>query len=281
VAFQPQIPLAGPAGWRFLERTEPTQRAAFERGPALLRELEHFAGRVGSVGTAAGLVADRRLLAVALGAFGLEAEIDKRAFVRRVLESDLADPASFANRLTAPGWKDLARAFGFGPGAAPRTAEPGFAAGIAAAFRTRAFEAAVGESANDMRLAMNFRREIAALAAASEGGAGWFAVLGSKPLRTVLEKAYGLPSEFGRLDVDRQRDVLRDETAALFGTPDLAAFADPANVARTIDRFLARAQLDAGPAASAPGVAALTLLRSGAGGAGGSEGLFALLAARP
>jgi hypothetical protein len=276
MGFQPQVPLAGVAGWRFLERTQAAQQAAFERGPALRREIEHFTARIAEVGSAEALMADPRLLKVALGAFGLEGEIGKKAFVRQVLESDLADPKALANRLSAPGFKELARAFGFGPTSVPRTGDAGFAERIVAAYRTRAFEAAVGESANDMRLAMNFRREMVRLSEGAEGGS-WFEVLGSKPLREVFEKAYGLPREFGRLDVDRQREVLRDKTAGLFGTASLAAFADPANVERVITRFLARAQLEAGPAASGPGSAALALLQ---GAAGGSEGLLNLLAAR-
>lgn len=276
MSFQPQIPLTGPAGWRFLQRTQAAQETAFEKGPQLRSEIAYFAANIGGITSAADLVADRRLLKVALGAFGLEAEIDKKAFVRKALESDMADPAAFANRLTAPGYKALATAFGFGSAGGARTAAPGFADRIAAAYKTRAFEAAVGETNNDMRLAMNFRREMAELSKGAEGGS-WFTVLGSKPLREVVEKAYGLPGSFGRIDIDRQRDTLRDKTSALFGTPNLTAFADPANVQKVIDRFLARAQLDSGPSAAAPGSGALTLLRNAAEG---SQGLYNLLAAR-
>ena len=35
MSFQPTIPLAGIAGWRFLERTQAAQQAAFEKGPEL------------------------------------------------------------------------------------------------------------------------------------------------------------------------------------------------------------------------------------------------------
>ena len=271
MSFLPQIPLTGPAGWRFLERTAPAQQAAFEKGPALRREIAHFEAAIGAVGSAAELVADRRLLKVALGAFGLEGEIDKRAFLRRVLE----DPV-FAGRLTDPAFRRFAEAFGFAEPFGPKTGRPGFAAGIAAAYRTRAFEAAVGETSPDLRLAMTFRREIAELARGE--GASWFALLGSKPLRTVIEKAYGLPKDFGRIDVDRQRDMLRDRTARLFGARELTAFADPANVQKVIDRFLVRAQLEAGPGGGgAPTSPALALL---AGAAQGSAGLMNLLAAR-
>jgi len=276
MGFQPQIPLAGPAGWRFLARTQAAQEAAFQKSPALQREIEDFRERIGTVTTAAELVTDRKLLKVALGAFGLEGEIDKKAFIRKVLESDLGDETSLASRLTAPGFKDLAAAFGFGSAAGAKTADEGFAERIIAAYKTRAFESAVGESSNDMRLAMNFRREMAELSK-GEGGS-WYTVIGSKPLRQVIEKAYGLPSQFGQVDVDLQRDMLMDRTGRLFGVEDLTAFADPANVEKVINRFLARAQLEAGPSATSAGSAALALLRGA--DSGGSQGLYNLLLAR-
>jgi len=276
MSFQPQIPLTGPAGWRFLQRTQAAQQAAFEKGPQLQRDLDYFAENIATVTSAADLVADRRLLRIALGAFGLEGEIDKKAFIRKVLDEGTEDPASFANRLTAPGFKELASAFGFGNVTGARTADPGFAERIGGAYKVRAFEAAVGETNDDMRLAMNFRREMAQLSRGAEGGS-WFTVIGSTPLRQVVEKAFNLPAAFGRIDVDRQRDTLREKTSAMFGTPNLTAFADPANVQKMIDRFLTRAQLESGPAGSTAGSGALTLLRNAAGG---SQGLYNLLAAR-
>ena len=71
-------------------------------------------------------------------------------------------------------------------------------------------------------------------------------MLGSKPLREVIEKAFGLPTRFAQIDIDQQRDILRDKTSALFGTDKLTAFQDPAAVEKVIDRFLARAQIEDG-----------------------------------
>jgi len=277
MSFQPQIPLSGIAGWRFLQRTEASQQAAFAKGPELRRDVAYFEEKIGTITSAAELVADFRLFKVALGAFGLEGEIDKRAFLRKVLEEGTLDPAAFANRLTNPAFGALAEAFGFGNPGGARTADAGFAAKITAAYKTRAFEGAVGEANNSMRLAMNFRREIAELAAGE--GASWYKVLGSKPLREVFEKAYGLPVQFGQIDIDRQRDTLRDKTSALFGKDNLAAFQDPAAVEKIINRFLARAQVEEGISATTPGAGALTLLQNMNSG-GGSLGLFNLLASR-
>jgi hypothetical protein len=268
MSFQPTIPLPGIAGWRFLERTQASQQAAFEKGPELARDIAYFEEKIAGVTTAAELVADRRLLKVALGAFGMGGEIDKKAFVRKVLEEGTTDPASLANRLTT--------AFGFGDAGGARTGEVGFAAKIVAAYKTRAFEAAVGEADNSMRLAMNFRREIAELAAQGENGASWFTILGSKPLREVFEKAYGLPAQFGQIDIDQQREVLVDKTGGLFGGDTVAVFKEPAAVEKVITRFLARAQVVAGPSATTPGAGALTLLQNAT--ASGSQGLLNLIA---
>jgi hypothetical protein len=277
VSFQPAIPVGGLAGWRFLERTGEAQRAAFDRGPALQREVAYFEANIGKVATAEALVKDRRLLAVALGAFGLEGEIDKRFFIRKVLEGGTDDPRSLASRLSEPGFKRLAAAFGFGDEGGARTGEPGFAARIVAQFKERRFEAAVGESYDSMRLAMNFRREIAKLAEGASDGSGWFNVLGSRPLREVVQTALGLPKEFARIDVDRQRDMVRGRMASAFGDGTIGFFKDPANVEKVVVRFLARAQI-AEAAAQAATSPALMLLQGAAGG--GSEGLFSLLASR-
>lgn len=276
MSFQPTVPLAGIAGWRFLERTAERQQAAFEKSPEIAREVAYFEEKIASVTSAAELVADRRLLKVALGAFGLETEIDKKAFIRRILEEGTNDPTDLASRLTDPAFRKLADAFGFGNAGGSQTATAGFAAKITSAYKTRAFEAAVGDANQNMRFAMNFRREIAALA---EGAGGsWYSILGSKPLRAVVEKAFGLPSSFGQIDIDKQRDTLMDKASAMFGSDSLTVFKDPAAVEKMITRFLARAQIEEGAIATGPAAAALTLLQSM--NSNGSQGLVNLLASR-
>lgn len=276
MSFQPVVPLGGIAGWRFLERTQASQQASFEKGAELQRDIAYFQEKIGGIGSAADLVADRRLLKVALGAFGLEGEIDKKAFIRKIMDEGTTDPAALANRMTDKSWYKLAEAFGFGDAGGTKTGDVGFAAKIVAAYKTRAFEVAVGDADNNMRLAMNFRREIAELAQ-GEGGS-WYSLLGSKPLREVVEKAFGLPTAFGQIDIDQQREILRDKASALFGADSLAVFQDAANVEKVINRFLARAQIEEGVSSTSPGAAALTLLQSM--NDSGSQGLLNLLASR-
>lgn len=269
MSFRPVIPLGGVSGWTLLKRAEADQRASFERRPDVARLSAAFEARIGSVGSAAELVADRELLQVALGAFGLEAEIGKRAFIRRALESDPSDPRSFVNRLVDARYRKLASAFGFGAATGPETGRAGFGARIGQAFRERAFEVAVGESDPGLRLALNARRELAAYARGRDpDGAGWFALLGDRPVRRVVEAAFGLPEGFGRLEIDRQRDELRSRMRAEFGDGGLAVFRNPDAVEKVIRRFLIRDATASGPSASTPGMAALSLLGGGLGPAG-------------
>jgi hypothetical protein len=258
---QPLIPLGGMAGWAFLGRTLEEQRESFADSFAVRRETDHFRERIGEIGTAEELVADRRLLTVALGAFGLEEEAWKTAFIREALEGGTENPEAMGAKLVDPRWKDFIDAFGFGNGSGARTAEDGFADRVVARYEVRAFEAAVGEQDQSLRLALNFDRAAAEIARSGiSDDAAWFRALGEKPMRSVLEGALGLPSEFATIDLDRQRETVRDRISGLLGAGGFAAFADGGNRQDLIRRFLAREQLGGG-AFSGPGAGAVALMQ--------------------
>lgn len=278
MSFVPALPLGGLGGWRFLERTEATQRAAFEKSPELARDVAHFREKIGAVTTAEELVGDFRLLRVALGAFGLDEDAGKQALIRKVLESDPLDPRSFANRMVDSRYHKLAAAFGFGGVTGAQTGRSGFADKIVEPYKARQFDVAVGVGDEDMRLALNYRREIATHAAeAGSETAAWYRILGDPPVRKVLEAAFGLSSEIGALDVDQQLVVFREHARKLFGDDAPARLAEPEMVDLAIRRFLLRRDIERGPSAGTPGFAALSLLR---GGAGGSDGIANLLLSR-
>ena len=233
MSFQPMIPLAGIAGWRFLQRTQASAAGRLREGPRVSSDVAYFAEKIGAVTTAADLVADRRLLKVALGAFGLEGEIDKKAFIRKVLEEGTT-ARRLANRLT-----DQASAGSPTPSAsaipAARTpATPASPRRSSPPTRPAPSRSRSARADNDMRLAMNFRREIAELAAQGEDGASWYTVLGSKPLRQVFEKAFGLPKQFAQIDIDRQRDILPTRPTGCSATTRWPP-SDPAAMEKVID----------------------------------------------
>lgn len=264
MSFQPVLPTAGLSGWRFLQRTLPMQSQAFAKAPALQRDTAYFEQKIGTIKTADDLVSDRRLLRVTLGAFGLQSDIDSRAFIRKVLADGVEDPKALSNRLTDERYKKLAQAFGFGAATPPRTGQPGFGQQIAEMYRRQQFEVAVGDQDETLRLALNADRDLPDLAAGSGSeNARWFRIMGTPPLRTVFETAFGLPKGFGRLDVDQQREVFRDKARQQIGMESLDQLADPAMRDKLIQRYLLRASV-AESMATGPGAIALTLLQ-GAG----------------
>lgn len=277
MSFQPVVPMGGMGGWRFLNRTLDAQQASFARNPQLQREVEHFRQTAAELDSPAALVDDRRALTVALGAFGLDEDINARAFILRVLEDGTEDRRALANRLADKRYLAFAEAFGFGGDDLPRTSEPGFAERITEAYSARRFEAAVGATDESMRLALAARRDLAALAARDGSDrAQWFQIMGAPPLRKLFETAFGLPASFGALDLDRQLDILRSRAQRHLGSSAVAQFRDPERIEALIERFVQRADLagSAEPAMGGPpmlnpalrGAAAVQILQAGLAG---------------
>jgi len=261
--FTPVVPLDGVPGWRFLEATETAQRESFNQSPLLEREVEYFKENIGSILTAEELVADRTLLKVALGAFGLDDDLFKRGFIQQILEGGSEDANSLANRFVDSTYSEFSQAFGFGDLLGVRTGEIDFGERITSAYRERQFEVAIGDSNEDMRLALNFRREIAEVTSSGQSEeTKWLLVLGNEPMREVIEKALNLPSEFSSIDLDQQVETLMDRASSVFGDSSPDVFADPEAVDRAINRFLVRSQIEDGPTSNTPGFGALTLLQN-------------------
>ncbi|MFV0359035.1 DUF1217 domain-containing protein [Tropicimonas sp.] len=264
MSFQPVLPISGYAGWVFLNRTLESQQTAHANSADQRRDVEYFSDRIGSVRSADDLVSDRRLLKVALGAFGLDNDIDNRFFIRKVLEEGTSEKTALANRLADKSYKEFSEAFGFGNGTLPRTGLAGFAGQIVSAYQERQFEIAVGDQDEDLRLALTAQRELADIAGsdASED-TKWYRILGSEPLRAVMETALGLPEAIGQLDLERQLGMFREKADRAFGADDISQFAVSENLDNLIKTFLLRAQIADGSGTMSSNSIALSVLSSG------------------
>ena len=267
MSFQPVVPLGGFVGWTFLQRTLEAQRTAHAAAPEQKRATEHFREKIGGVTTAAQLVADRQLLSVALGAFGLDDDLPNRAFIEKVLTDGTARPEALANRLVDKRYRALSDAFAFGDLGLPRTGLSGFADEILSAYEARQFEIDVGEQDAGLRVALALDRDLGDIAAddLSEDGK-WFAVMGQPPLRNAFETAFGLPASFGTLDIDDQLTTFRDKARSTFGDAGIAQFTDPAKREDLVRLFLLRSDLQATQQSLGPANVALTLLSQSNGG---------------
>ncbi|SDD90608.1 Protein of unknown function [Paracoccus isoporae] len=255
---------SGIPGWALLTRSIARQRALVANDGPVRMAAQHYRERIGAVRSADALMDDYRLLDVTLRAFGLGADIGNRAFIRQVLESDLADDRSLANRLSDSRYLRLAERFGFGVGGAGRTAQDGFADRVVADYVEAELETRVGAAEPSLRLALSARRTLPDLAARdSSARTKWFAVLGDPPLRELFQTAFGFGPAHGRLPIDRQLRDYADAAERMLGRPDIAQFTDPGKVETLTRHFLMRDSLRA-TADQGRFSVALTLLRGGA-----------------
>lgn len=242
MTFQPVIPLTGYTGWRFLTRTMDAQKTAYVESAPIQRATSYFRENIANIHTAQDLLNDRRLLEVALGAFGLADDINSKAFIRKVLEDGTLSDDALSNKLSDKRYEAFSRAFGFGDFGS-RTGLTVFPDEIIARFEAKSFEIAVGEQNDDLRQALNLSSGLKdVLAANSTADGQWFGIMGNLALRGVFETALGLPSSFGQIDIDQQLATFQTRAKATFGTDLVSDFSDPALQEKVIRLYLIRSE---------------------------------------
>jgi len=262
IGFQPIIPATGLVGWKFLERTFETQNSAFQKSSEITRDTDYFEAKIGEIETAEQLVSDRRLLRVALGAFGLGDDIDNKYFIKKILDDGTFTDDALANRLADDRYKEFSATFGFGDLAVPSTVLSNFGEKVVAKYRVQQFEIAVGEQDDAMRLALYTERELKDFVGGSDSNdTKWFKIMGTPPMRSVFESALGFPPSFGQLDLDLQLSTFKDAAQKQFGTSELADFAGAELQEKLIQKFFVKNQLTEFQATTS-GSIALTLLQN-------------------
>lgn len=262
MVFQPSIPASGLLGWRFLQRTQEAQKETLNQAPEVKRNTEHFREKIGDIDSAEALVADRALLQVALGAFGLQEDLNNKFFIQKILEDGPSDPDALANRLADKRYLEFTRAFGFKQPGGPLSKLSGFADRIISDYQDRSFEIAVGDQNNDLRLALSLERDLGAIANRPvSNDTKWFTIMGNPPLRKVFEQAFSLPPSFATLPIDNQLEALKDRASSVFGSDDVSLFSSGSDREQLIQQFLLRSDLSNNFDYS-PGANALAILSS-------------------
>ena len=102
----------------------------------------------------------RRMLRVALGAFGLQDDVNNTYFIRKVLEDGTTRPDALANKLADDRYKAMSKAFAFDSPIGPRTARSAFGPDIVARYRAQQFEIAVGATSLVFKRGHRIRLEV-------------------------------------------------------------------------------------------------------------------------
>jgi len=234
----------------------------FSQSSFIQRDTDYFRENIGNITNAEDLVADRRLLTVALGAFGLQDDIDNKFFIQKMLGEGTTNEDSFANRFADTRYREFSAEFGLGPGEFRFTTLSSFPEKIVSMFERQSFEVAVGNQSEDLRIALTAERVFADIAKSDASEAGkWFAIMGDPPMRSLFETAFSLPTAFSQIDIDRQQRELSERSKEVFGESDPAAFNQPDLQEALLSRFTALSQLKNFNGGTSGASIALTLLQ--------------------
>ncbi|MFT3687984.1 DUF1217 domain-containing protein [Paenirhodobacter sp.] len=278
MSYKPVIALSGYSGWVVLNKTMERQKATFNASSQSQNLSDYFRAKIGSISSAEELVNDRRLLTVALGAFGLESDINSKAFIRKVLEQGTLDETSFANRLVDKSYYKLSAAFGFGDFKTPLSQKTGFADKILTQYQSHAFEAAVGDSNKSYRIAIAAQRDLPALAKSSSSeNTKWYSVIGSKILSSFMRTALGLPASVSSLNVDQQLQVYKNKAKTMYGADKFADLLADGGMEKLTKSYVIRAELVDGITSTTATPPVLALFQGGASGNAGNTVLSLLL----
>lgn len=239
------IGATGLQGWRILQGQMERYQAIVARDPVVQRSAAEFRSRIQSVQSASELVQDYKVLHVALKAFGLEEDIGSKAFIQKVLESDLQDEGSLVNRLSDKRYLRLAEMFKFSEGNSDlRNASEA----VTASYFERELETKIGESDENLRLALNAQRELKQFAGRSSSDRTlWYEVLANPPLRTVFKEAFGFSDSYMRLPVDRQLEEFIQASKRFLGDSSFSYLTSENGASALISGFLSRSQIAMAP----------------------------------
>lgn len=241
-----------------------------EMNPKVQRETAFYLANVDKIGSIEDFLKSGRVFNYAMRAFGLEDMIGSKGIIRKVLQSDLADPASFARRLSDERFRALATAFNFRELGEDATRLSTVRGPVVDAYKRQVMEINAGDEDEGVRLALNFRRSIATMALPTTAtGLTDEAVkannimkfLAEPALATVVRTAVGLSADTARSSLDGQ-------VRALAGKFDPATLQrDTRALDAFVNRFVARWSITEAGASSGPTSPALALFTNETGAA--------------
>ncbi len=211
------------ASYRIIAGDLDRSLGATARKPDVARETEHYLANIGKVTTVEGLLADERLFAYAMKAFGLGEMAYAKAFMRKVLAEGIDDRGSFANGLTDSRYREFAEAFNFARHGAAATSFQRAQQGVVDRYLRQTLEEDAGRQNEGVRLALYFQRKAPDVSSV-------YGLLADPALREVARTALGLPPAMGTADIDRQAEMIARRL-------DIADLKDPGRLHKLVERF--------------------------------------------
>lgn len=244
--------------FRTLQHSGDAQKQQFAKQPQMQREIDYFLENAKKIESPEDFFKDRRLMQVALGAFGLEQELNYTARIKTIMTEDPAAKESLVNRMAEPRYKQISEAFDFSGSGVEKLKDEKFLKEITGKYLTNQFEKNLGGGNESLREAAYFRRKVAEVA---EDG-DIYKLMGDKVLRSVITDTLRIPKEIVNQSLERQAKVIESKVK-----PE--DFKDPAFVDKFLARFLTQKDAEAqlanmgGGSFGSSGQIALQLLQGG------------------
>jgi hypothetical protein len=244
MTFKPFIVGTGLSAWSTLQSTLARQKDTFNKRPDISNQIKIFESEMQEINNPETLVNKWTSLNVALGAFDLSEDVNNGFFIQRILEEGSTETSALANRLQDNRYRQLAQNFSSENFLFQNTKDESFINDISQRYMNISFEKAVGNLNSDLRLALGFKRTLPSVASASTTDAAWFQVMANPPVKEVFQKVFGLPVQFGLLDIDRQHEIMKEKSDIYLGTSDLSILSQDDKIESTIRTFLLKQQIN-------------------------------------
>jgi Protein of unknown function (DUF1217) len=190
------------------------------------RDTDYYNKHIGDIKSIDAFMKNDRIYRYAMKAYGLEDMIFAKAMIRKVLEGGIEDEKSYANKLTDPRFKALAKAFDFKALGAATTATEAAQKQTVDAFVRQKLEANAGDQNEGVRLALYFQRKASSVTSP-------YGILADKALLKVYQTAFDVSPLTSAQSIETQAATVKK----LLDIKDLQ---DPKKIEKIIQKFTAK-----------------------------------------
>jgi hypothetical protein len=197
---------------------------------AVKSDTAYYLKNIGSVQSIDDLLADDRLFSYAMGAFGMNPEVDTKASIRKMLEGGLRDPDSPANKASEPRYAAFVSAFNFEAHGEKAVTWNSAQQPTVDKYMRQTLEEDAGNQNEGVRLALYFQRK-------APGLSSFYQVLADPAMAQVVRTALGLPASFASADLDKQVQLFESRLK-------IEDFSEPEALGKFLTRFTSLWEID-------------------------------------
>lgn len=198
--------------------------------PVLQQQTQDYLKQVVDVKSIDDFLNNDTVYTYAMKAFGLDAKLGDKTFMRKILEGGVSDPNSFANQQTDKNYAAFAAAFDFAAHGDEATTYSVPEEGTVDAYMRQTMEDEAGAQNPGVQLALYFQRKASSITSAYD-------ILADKALAKVVRTALRLPDSTAMLDIDKQASMIESKL-------NVEDFQDPAKLGDFLKRFTSLYDID-------------------------------------